>query len=100
MPLSSHHDDPILEQIARSEEHTSELQSHVNLVCRHLLEKKKLSSTSHFRRSNLCSIRPCAARRHPIALRTSPPHRTASCDPARQSTFPPRDLRSLRHLHY
>src|SRR5690242_21091993 len=26
----------------RSEEHTSELQSHVNLVCRLLLEKKKL----------------------------------------------------------
>src|SRR5690242_21220495 len=28
---------------ARSEEHTSELQSHVNLVCRLLLEKKKES---------------------------------------------------------
>src|SRR5690242_21785304 len=27
----------------RSEEHTSELQSHVNLVCRLLLEKKNLS---------------------------------------------------------
>src|SRR5690242_21500624 len=27
----------------RSEEHTSELQSHVNLVCRLLLEKKKTS---------------------------------------------------------
>src|SRR6266480_167012 len=27
--------------VARSEEHTSELQSHVNLVCRLLLEKKK-----------------------------------------------------------
>src|SRR5260370_23654869 len=27
--------------IARSEEHTSELQSHLNLVCRLLLEKKK-----------------------------------------------------------
>src|SRR5438477_5791238 len=27
--------------ISRSEEHTSELQSHVNLVCRLLLEKKK-----------------------------------------------------------
>src|SRR4051812_49861208 len=30
---------------ARSEEHTSELQSHVNLVCRLLLEKKKSSNT-------------------------------------------------------
>src|SRR5260370_26507201 len=29
---------------ARSEEHTSELQSHLNLVCRLLLEKKKTSS--------------------------------------------------------
>src|SRR5438477_8792665 len=28
----------------RSEEHTSELQSHVNLVCRLLLEKKKYST--------------------------------------------------------
>src|SRR5260370_15099452 len=29
------------EQMNRSEEHTSELQSHLNLVCRLLLEKKK-----------------------------------------------------------
>src|SRR4051812_49597823 len=28
-------------RLRRSEEHTSELQSHVNLVCRLLLEKKK-----------------------------------------------------------
>src|SRR4051812_49959990 len=28
-------------ELLRSEEHTSELQSHVNLVCRLLLEKKK-----------------------------------------------------------
>src|SRR5260370_25550664 len=30
------------EPILRSEEHTSELQSHLNLVCRLLLEKKKI----------------------------------------------------------
>src|SRR4051812_49762057 len=30
-----------VDRTARSEEHTSELQSHVNLVCRLLLEKKK-----------------------------------------------------------
>src|SRR4051812_49558027 len=30
----------------RSEEHTSELQSHVNLVCRLLLEKKKKKITT------------------------------------------------------
>src|SRR5260370_15259379 len=29
----------------RSEEHTSELQSHLNLVCRLLLEKKKIRRT-------------------------------------------------------
>src|SRR5690242_20865017 len=31
----------------RSEEHTSELQSHVNLVCRLLLEKKKTKTRPH-----------------------------------------------------
>src|SRR5690242_21504701 len=31
----------------RSEEHTSELQSHVNLVCRLLLEKKKKKNNKH-----------------------------------------------------
>src|SRR5260370_14766974 len=30
---------------SRSEEHTSELQSHLNIVCRLLLEKKKTSMT-------------------------------------------------------
>src|SRR5438477_5770542 len=32
--------------VNRSEEHTSELQSHVNLVCRLLLEKKKNKTVS------------------------------------------------------
>src|SRR4051812_49993145 len=32
-------------RVHRSEEHTSELQSHVNLVCRLLLEKKNPPST-------------------------------------------------------
>src|SRR5260370_14923543 len=31
----------------RSEEHTSELQSHLNLVCRLLLEKKKTQHLEH-----------------------------------------------------
>src|SRR5690606_41831226 len=35
----------------RSEEHTSELQSRENLVCRLLLEKKKPSSLTHCRRT-------------------------------------------------
>src|SRR5256886_3182173 len=33
---------------ARSEEHTSELQSQSNLVCRLLLEKKKKNACNHF----------------------------------------------------
>src|SRR2546430_7105446 len=35
------------EKIERSEEHTSELQSQSNLVCRLLLEKKKKKRTSY-----------------------------------------------------
>src|SRR5260370_11133421 len=43
----------------RSEEHTSELQSHLNLVCRLLLEKKKilLSARSVRRKWFLCSAK-------------------------------------------
>src|SRR2546421_4386066 len=40
----------------RSEEHTSELQSRSDLVCRLLLEKKKTDRFSHVRRSRAGSI--------------------------------------------
>src|SRR5260370_16020264 len=42
--------------IFRSEEHTSELQSHLNLVCRLLLEKKKnaLRAATKFTTTTLC----------------------------------------------
>src|SRR5260370_23548316 len=52
----------------RSEEHTSELQSHLNLVCRLLLEKKKtgsgmtrrrLSRASGDRSAVTCATDPC-----------------------------------------
>src|SRR5437773_9511694 len=36
----------------RSEEHTSELQSHHDLVCRLLLEKKKTNNINFFERTN------------------------------------------------
>src|SRR5260370_32081332 len=36
--------EPLGDNCERSEEHTSELQSHLNLVCRLLLEKKKHKS--------------------------------------------------------
>src|SRR5256884_7259290 len=37
----------------RSEEHTSELQSRLHLVCRLLLEKKKIQTTCHYRRNEI-----------------------------------------------
>src|SRR2546430_13153956 len=40
---------PASETAARSEEHTSELQSQSNLVCRLLLEKKKKTNSTHAR---------------------------------------------------
>src|SRR5260370_12108389 len=39
--LGHHHQARGVQERPRSEEHTSELQSHLNLVCRLLLEKKK-----------------------------------------------------------
>src|SRR5207247_4112310 len=38
----------VVDLLPRSEEHTSELQSRVDLVCRLLLEKKKHKSMSHY----------------------------------------------------
>src|SRR5438477_9688562 len=43
------HADVDAQHARRSEEHTSELQSHVNLVCRLLLEKKKNKYTLYHR---------------------------------------------------
>src|SRR5258708_18205998 len=40
---------PEINRSGRSEEHTSELQSPDHLVCRLLLEKKKISTTHHHR---------------------------------------------------
>src|SRR5260370_16774386 len=54
----------------RSEEHTSELQSHLNLVCRLLLEKKKNSSAN----AKEPDRRMHAARQH--APTTLAPHTT------------------------
>src|SRR5207237_5589071 len=42
-----------IQQHDRSEEHTSELQSHLNLVCRLLLEKKKYNTNSPHNLSTL-----------------------------------------------
>src|SRR2546427_3719594 len=47
-----HHDLRVRVELARSEEHTSELQSQSNLVCRLLLEKKKRQKTPTSRRAH------------------------------------------------
>src|SRR2546429_736057 len=51
----------IIVSIARSEEHTSELQSRLHLVCRLLLEKKKKSTqervAQHSKTNKLASLR-------------------------------------------
>ena len=44
MRVKSMNKKPIKAPYKRSEEHTSELQSHVNLVCRLLLEKKTIKT--------------------------------------------------------
>src|SRR5438477_8145430 len=45
----------------RSEEHTSELQSHVNLVCRLLLEKKKSPAAQHAVHNGVGMAKPLSA---------------------------------------
>src|SRR5947207_2076731 len=59
--------------LMRSEEHTSELQSHSELVCRPLLEKKKSSARSARARS--CGLAKTTGR---WTWRPSPPARSAS----------------------
>src|SRR2546429_3919594 len=62
----------------RSEEHTSELQSRLHLVCRLLLEKKKKMTV--YRAGDTLSF-VCACRSTPISLRpTSPPRTWQSVD--------------------
>src|SRR5438270_3781569 len=55
---------PLQRGLIRSEEHTSELQSQSNLVCRLLLEKKKFVA----RRSRINSCRSLAARLSRISV--------------------------------
>src|SRR5260370_205192 len=63
----------------RSEEHTSELQSHLNLVCRLLLEKK----TSLYRFSCMRMPRACETCATTILLLTSSHTTTRSLDTRR-----------------
>src|SRR5690606_163277 len=63
-------DDPVLlKEFVRSEEHTSELQSRENLVCRLLLEKKKTHKKNTTEAKNTNATRPNA---HPHNLHEQP----------------------------
>src|SRR5690242_20761435 len=64
--------------VPRSEEHTSELQSHVNLVCRLLLEKKNTRPLRSPRRPATPGI-PSLPRPTPADAAAPPPPRTARC---------------------
>src|SRR5260370_7347933 len=101
--------EPLLERIShlpespgvyRSEEHTSELQSHLNLVCRLLLEKKKFFSPKAGRpltgqRKKPCSERTklitCAPRLLRISARLSRSTRSAYL-PQRRDQSPPHHM--------
>src|SRR5256885_11981449 len=67
-PLRAHHADvaALADARARSEEHTSELQSPCNLVCRLLLEKKKNNATARYR---LVRKRTSAHHTRPVKVR-------------------------------
>src|SRR5438093_3745757 len=56
-PTADAREEPRPGFLVRSEEHTSELQSLTNLVCRLLLEKKKLESRSIIITTTTCNRR-------------------------------------------
>src|SRR5256886_3370370 len=69
----------------RSEEHTSELQSQSNLVCRLLLEKKKkdrqkVHGGADGRAAAICATEPDAGRTAPCSMRARAPSARAPCD--------------------
>src|SRR4051812_474927 len=66
-PSEAEEEEIVRQQTSRSEEHTSELQSHVNLVCRLLLEKKKNQNQNSRHRTTHASTQ---------TLDTNPPRRT------------------------
>src|SRR5256885_3335262 len=92
--LAQHGVQRLVHALGRSEEHTSELQSPCNLVCRLLLEKKK-----HFRSTNPTHVPPPAVPRHRWhARQATSPHPASATTPrpalrAAKLSHPP-------HTHY
>src|SRR5256885_6172468 len=86
---------PVAES-SRSEEHTSELQSPCNLVCRLLLEKKNIHTrtTSHASLARQCApTSPPSIAQHPPPFPHTPPSNSQTFSQSR-----PRLTPCLRHL--
>src|SRR5256886_11345011 len=79
---------PFTVMFSRSEEHTSELQSQSNLVCRLLLEKKK-KTQRQAPLSTLCGPPSRPPRPAPSAPPRSQPHSLAHTARARSTDPPP-----------
>src|SRR5256885_1600105 len=83
----------------RSEEHTSELQSPCNLVCRLLLEKKKAICAAALAVSAPKIVYPFVSAIHSVSLPLKPPPRIAPHAPpftlSRQHRYAARDLTAL-----
>src|SRR5207249_5919793 len=89
-----HHDRRALDLDARSEEHTSELQSRFDLVCRLLLEKKKPPARSARNSATTCSGSSCAPFTSNWAKRTPKrPRRTSCAVGSRRPSCPTRSAR-------
>src|SRR3989442_5639346 len=66
--LRTHFKEWPADDLARSEEHTSELQSRPHLVCRLLLEKKKKKTKEHLITSRRGCIRRDTTHSHVVSL--------------------------------
>src|SRR5690242_21453535 len=98
-PPAARRVDPRSPHAERSEEHTSELQSHVNLVCRLLLEKKNKHKqfhshavVNHLGGWRFSHPRLAQHRRNPPARLAPPQHRPSRAQRCRRSPSAPRPL--------
>src|SRR5438067_6245730 len=83
-------------RLRRSEEHTSELQSRFDLVCRLLLEKKKktMTKTWEAKRLEQSSNTPCSAPNTTPTTAIVSPLPPPTCSPATSSNLPTRQFRA------
>src|SRR5256885_8848729 len=70
---------PRIRETSRSEEHTSELQSPCNLVCRLLLEKKKNTSRGRPRSPDAAQLRSAFATRRAVPAERQPSRAGGTC---------------------